>query len=351
MEIFMQAKFIEYKKDINQYYSNNKIFNSKDYNMFTKIKDCNYLSRVLGKLIKNWKTAFSFFKKNMSEILNNGNEVFAEYCLKIILNAKREYIDKVTRLLKKAKIEPNFIAKIFRGAYDNSFAYRLCYNLRNYVQHVDIVGIYLLKDYDGKISFKIDLSKYRDNHDGIQPSFKKELEVIESDTYDLNSLLDDLNEQILQIHTKIVDGDKVKITVAPKGFGSENMSKLKMFTPAATREDIVEYILDCLVKAGGNPCPPIVLGIGIGGDFEQCAYLAKKALCRDVSIRNSNEYYSDMEKEILSLVNCLNIGPQGFGGKTTALAVNIETAPTHIAGLPVAVNFGCHVTRHKSTTI
>lgn len=153
------------------------------------------------------------------------------------------------------------------------------------------------------------------------------------------------------IHTKIVDGDKVKITVAPKGFGSENMSKLKMFTPAATREDIVEYILDCVVKAGGNPCPPIVLGIGIGGDFEQCAYLAKKALCRDVSIRNSNEYYSDMEKEILSLVNCLNIGPQSFGGKTTALAVNIETAPTHIAGLPVAVNFGCHVTRHKSTTI
>lgn len=153
------------------------------------------------------------------------------------------------------------------------------------------------------------------------------------------------------IHTKIVDGDKVKITVAPKGFGSENMSRLKMFTPAATREDIVEYILDCVVKAGGNPCPPIVLGIGIGGDFEQCAYLAKKALCRDVSIRNSNEYYADMEKEILSLVNCLNIGPQGFGGKTTALAVNIETAPTHIAGLPVAVNFGCHVTRHKSTTI
>lgn len=153
------------------------------------------------------------------------------------------------------------------------------------------------------------------------------------------------------IHTKIVDGDKVRITVAPKGFGSENMSKLKMFTPAATREDIIEYILDCVVKAGGNPCPPIVLGIGIGGDFEQCAYLAKKALCRDVSIRNSNEYYSDMEKEILSLVNCLNIGPQGFGGKTTALAVNIETAPTHIAGLPVAVNFGCHVTRHKSITI
>lgn len=153
------------------------------------------------------------------------------------------------------------------------------------------------------------------------------------------------------IHTKIVPGDKVEITVAPKGFGSENMSKLKMFTPAATREDIIEFVLDCVVKAGGNPCPPIVLGIGIGGDFEQCAYLAKKALCRSVSVRNSTEYYKDMENEILSLVNCLNIGPQGFGGKTTALAVNIETAPTHIAGLPVAVNFGCHVTRHMTETL
>ncbi len=153
------------------------------------------------------------------------------------------------------------------------------------------------------------------------------------------------------IHTRIVPGDKVEITVAPKGFGSENMSCLKMFTPAATREDIVEYVLDCVVKAGGNPCPPIVLGIGIGGDFEQCAFLAKKALCRSVSTRNSNEYYSDMESEILSLANSLNIGPQGFGGKTTALAVNIETAPTHIAGLPVAVNFGCHVTRHMTEII
>ena len=153
------------------------------------------------------------------------------------------------------------------------------------------------------------------------------------------------------IHTSIVDGEEIKITVAPKGFGSENMSCLKMFTPAASREDIIEYVLDSIVTAGGNPCPPIVLGIGIGGDFEQCAYLAKKALCRNVSIRNSNEFYAEMEAEILRLANCLNIGPQGFGGKTTALAVNIETAPTHIAGLPVAVNFGCHVTRHMSKTI
>ncbi len=153
------------------------------------------------------------------------------------------------------------------------------------------------------------------------------------------------------IHTKIVPGEEIRLTVAPKGFGSENMSKLKMFTPAATREDIIEFVLDSIQAAGGNPCPPIVLGIGIGGDFEQCAYLAKKALCRNVCTRNSDEYYKSMEEEILALANSLNIGPQGFGGKTTALAVNIETAPTHIAGLPVAVNFGCHVTRHKSKII
>ncbi len=153
------------------------------------------------------------------------------------------------------------------------------------------------------------------------------------------------------LHINIVDGENIKITVSPKGFGSENMSCIKMFTPAATREDIIEFILDSVLRAGGNPCPPIVLGVGIGGDFEQCAYLAKKALCRDVNIRNNNEYYAQMEDEILRLANCLNIGPQGFGGKTTALAVNIETAPTHIAGLPVALNFGCHVTRHIARII
>lgn len=153
------------------------------------------------------------------------------------------------------------------------------------------------------------------------------------------------------IHTTIVDGENVKITVAPKGFGSENMSNLKMFTPASGREDIINYVLDCVKVAGGNPCPPIVLGIGIGGDFEQCAYLAKKALCRSVSVKNSDEFYREMEAEILERVNKLDIGPQGFGGDTTALSVAIETAPTHIAGLPVAVNFGCHVTRHATQII
>lgn len=154
------------------------------------------------------------------------------------------------------------------------------------------------------------------------------------------------------IHTNIVDGDRVRITVAPKGFGSENMSSLKMMTPARGREDIIDYVLESVKTAGGNPCPPIVLGIGIGGDFEQCAFLAKKALCRSVSVHNADEYYAQMEREILERINKeTGVGPQGFGGDTTALSVAIETAPTHIAGLPVAVNFGCHVTRHADCEI
>lgn len=153
------------------------------------------------------------------------------------------------------------------------------------------------------------------------------------------------------IHTKIVDGDKVKIDVCPKGFGSENMSSMKMMTPSVSTDDICQYVIDSVSVAGSNPCPPIVVGVGIGGDFEQCAFLAKKALCRDVSERNEKKLYSDMEEKILDGINKLGIGPQGFGGTVTALAVNIEQSPTHIAGLPVAVNIGCHVTRHATAEI
>ncbi|MCQ2488523.1 MAG: fumarate hydratase [Clostridia bacterium] len=148
------------------------------------------------------------------------------------------------------------------------------------------------------------------------------------------------------IHLTTVLGDQIKISVCPKGFGSENMSSLKMMTPAASEQDIIDFVVESVKKAGSNPCPPIVLGVGIGGDFETCALLAKKALCRDVSERNHDDFYKDLEEKMLSAVNALHIGPQGFGGETTALAVNIEYAPTHIAGLPVAVNVGCHVTRH-----
>ena len=153
------------------------------------------------------------------------------------------------------------------------------------------------------------------------------------------------------VHYSIVPGDKVKLTAAPKGFGSENMSKIKMFTPSATKEDIINFVVDVVKTADANPCPPVVLGVGIGSDFEGCAILSKKALCRDISISNENEYYKELEKKMLTEINKLNIGAQGFGGDITALKVNIETAPTHIAGLPVAVNVGCHVTRHKEFVI
>lgn len=153
------------------------------------------------------------------------------------------------------------------------------------------------------------------------------------------------------IHTRLVAGDKIRLTVAPKGFGSENMSRLKMFTPSASREDIVNFVVETASIAGSNPCPPIVVGVGIGGDFEQCALLAKTALCRDLSVRNPKPLYAELECKMLDGINRLGIGSQGFGGTVTALYVNIEQAPTHIAGLPVAVNMGCHVTRHAEEII
>lgn len=148
------------------------------------------------------------------------------------------------------------------------------------------------------------------------------------------------------IHTRLVPGDKIKLMVAPKGFGSENMSRLRMFTPSAAHEDIVDFVAETVSIAGSNPCPPIVVGVGIGGDFEYSALLAKKALCRDLNIRHPEPLYAELEQKMLKKINDLGIGSQGFGGTVTALYVNIEKAPTHIAGLPVAVNIGCHVTRH-----
>lgn len=153
------------------------------------------------------------------------------------------------------------------------------------------------------------------------------------------------------IHTRIVPGDKIRIMAAPKGFGSENMSRLKMFTPSASKQDIVDFVTECVSLAGSNPCPPIVVGVGIGGDFEYAAYLAKKALCRDLSVRNPDPAYAELEQQMLDSINRLGIGSQGFGGTVTALYVNIEKFATHIAGLPVAVNIGCHVTRHAEATI
>ena len=153
------------------------------------------------------------------------------------------------------------------------------------------------------------------------------------------------------IYYNMVPGDKVKITVAPKGFGSENMSRIAMLKPSDGLEGVKNFVLETVRMAGPNPCPPIVIGIGIGGSFDKAAYLAKKALIRPVNENNTDEFYGNLEKELLEEVNKIGIGPQGFGGKTTALALNIETYPTHIAGLPVAVNINCHVTRHKERVL
>ena len=149
------------------------------------------------------------------------------------------------------------------------------------------------------------------------------------------------------IHYEIIPGDKVEITVAPKGFGSENMSRVCMLKPADGIEGVKNAVIETVKLAGPNACPPVVVGVGIGGTFEKCAMLAKKALTRDINSESSIECVAELEKELLDEINNLNIGPGGLGGKITALGVNIETYPTHIAGLPVAINMCCHVNRHK----
>ena len=153
------------------------------------------------------------------------------------------------------------------------------------------------------------------------------------------------------IYYEIVPGNRLKITVAPKGFGSENMSRIAMLRPSDGEDGVKDFVVRCAEEAGPNPCPPIVIGVGIGGTFDRAALLAKKALMRPVDVRSDDPYYAAMEAELLARVNALGIGPQGFGGKTTALAVNILACPTHIAGLPVAVNINCHVTRHQSEVL
>ncbi|MEW6685636.1 MAG: fumarate hydratase [Candidatus Edwardsbacteria bacterium] len=153
------------------------------------------------------------------------------------------------------------------------------------------------------------------------------------------------------IHTTIVPGEKVKITVAPKGGGSENMSSVKMMAPAAGVEGVKKFVVDWVKEAGSNPCPPIVVGVGIGGTFEGVAMLAKKALLRPIGSRHPNKYYADLEEELLRLINNTGVGPQGLGGRITALDVHVEVYPRHIASFPVAVNINCHVARHESVEI
>ena len=153
------------------------------------------------------------------------------------------------------------------------------------------------------------------------------------------------------LYTEIVPGDKVKITVGPKGFGSENMSAIRMFKPSAGLQGIKDFILETVENAGPNPCPPMVIGVGIGGTFDKAALLAKKALMRPLDSHHPDPFYAQLEEEMLQKVNALGIGPQGFGGMTTAIGLNIETLPTHIAGMPCAININCHVTRHQTEVL
>ena len=153
------------------------------------------------------------------------------------------------------------------------------------------------------------------------------------------------------IYYNIVPGEQIKITVAPKGFGSENMSQIKMLKPSDGLQGVKDFVVKVVEDAGPNPCPPVVVGVGVGGTFDKAALMAKKALTRPVDSHNEDPFYAALEDELLEKINALGVGPQGFGGRTTALAVNIEKCPTHIAGLPVAVNINCHVTRHQSEVI
>ena len=153
------------------------------------------------------------------------------------------------------------------------------------------------------------------------------------------------------LYTQLVPGDRLVVTVAPKGFGSENMSRIAMLKPSDGVEGVKDFIVDAVEQAGPNPCPPIVVGVGLGGTFDKCALLAKKALLRELGAPSPLPFYADLERELLDRINALGIGPQGFGGRTTALAVHIETLPTHIAGLPCAVNINCHVARHATEVL
>ncbi|MPM48786.1 L(+)-tartrate dehydratase subunit alpha [bioreactor metagenome] len=153
------------------------------------------------------------------------------------------------------------------------------------------------------------------------------------------------------LYTELVPGDKIKIIVAPKGFGSENMSAVRMLEPSDGVEGVKRFVLEAVEHAGPNPCPPIVVGVGLGGTFDKAALLAKKALLRDLNSHSPNPFYRELEEELLEKINALGIGPQGFGGRTTALALNIEVMPTHIAGLPCAVNINCHVARHAAEVL
>lgn len=187
-------------------------------------------------------------------------------------------------------------------------------------------------------------------HEGVREGYKKGY-LRKSVVRDPLDRVNTGDNTPAMIYYDMVPGDRIKITVAPKGFGSENMSRIQMLKPADGVEGFKKFVIETVKLAGSNPCPPIVLGVGVGGSFDKVAYLAKKALLRPLDVPNPDPYYADLEKELLTAINELGIGPQGFGGRTTCLGLAIEQMPTHVAGLPVAVNVSCHVTRRASAAL
>lgn len=270
-------------------------------------------------------------------------DTIADAVRNIVMEASTDLGEDVVAALKNAeKIEESPVGKdILRQIIDNAKIAReekapMCQDTGLAVLFVDI----------GQEVHIIGGDFYEALDEGVRRGYK--------DAYLRKSVLSDPIERKntgdntpAVIHTNIVPGDKLKIIVAPKGGGSENMSEVKMMMPSDGLQGVKDFVLDQVLRSGGNPCPPIIVGVGIGGTFEKCAWLAKKSLLRGVGDRHPDKFYADLELELLEKINRLGIGPQGLGGNTTALDVHIEVFPCHIASLPVSVNTQCHAARHK----
>lgn len=269
-------------------------------------------------------------------------EAVTELCLKANFELRKDILKTLKSALKREK---NARAKgILRQIIENA---QIAKKKRLAIcQDTGLVSIFL--EIGSDVAIKGDLEEAL--HEGIEDAYRK--------GYLRKSVVDDplirkntnTNAPGI-IHIDIVKGDKLKVTVSPKGFGSENKSAIRMLMPTASENEIIEFVLEVVKNAGAGACPPFVLGVGIGGTFDHAAYLSKKALLRPIEISNRKKHFRKLEKGILKAVNSSGIGPMGLRGKTTALGVNIEEFPTHIAGLPVAVSIGCHVTRSAQKTL
>ena len=269
-------------------------------------------------------------------------EAVIELCLKANFELRKDVLKALKTDLKR-ETKPG-ARKILKEIIENA---RLAKKKRLAIcQDTGIVSVYL--EIGSDISIKGDLEEAI--HKGVEDAYKKgylRKSVVGDSLIRKNT---NTNAPCI-VHIDIVKGDRLKITVSPKGFGSENKSAVKMLRPTASENEIVDFVSDVVKNAGAGACPPLILGVGIGGTFDHAAYLSKKALLRPIESKNVKKHFRKLEKDILRAVNSLKIGPMGLGGKTTVLGVNIEEFPTHIAGLPVAVSVSCHATRSAEKTL